>query len=111
MIKLSPPYNKWYVHWDSDRILFKPSSKKYKVLARMVVKEGSKYSEVELEKGGKWGTRVVYCMKHMSEIVSMEEILSDLAFSWQSCGASRGNMMCWCWAFEKIKISFCCCLR
>ena len=35
----------------------------------MVVKEGSSYSEVELENDRPWGARTVYCMKHM-EIVS-----------------------------------------
>ncbi|KAL9188604.1 hypothetical protein ACHAXT_006982 [Thalassiosira profunda] len=69
----SKHYNKWYVHWDSDRVLFEPGSKKYKVLARMVEKNGSNYSEVELEKGGAWGPRAVYRIKHMSEIESVEE--------------------------------------
>ncbi len=46
------------------------------------MKDGLKYSKVELEEGGNWGSRAVYCMKHMSEIVSVEEILSDSAFSW-----------------------------
>ncbi len=78
----SKHYNKWYVHWDSDRVLFETGSKKYKVLARMVVKDGSKYSKVELEEGSNWGARAVYCMKHMSEIVSVEKTLSDSAFSW-----------------------------
>ena len=78
----SKHYNKWYVHWGSDHVLFEPDSKKYKVLMRMVVKEDSKYSEVELDQGGDWETRGVYCMKHMSDIVNMEEILADSLFSW-----------------------------
>ena len=39
----------------------------------MLVKTGSDYSEVELEKGGEWGPSAVYRIKHMSEIESVEE--------------------------------------
>ena len=78
----SKHYNKWYVHWDSDRVLFEPGSKKYKVLARMVAKDGTSYSEVELEKGGIWGPRAVYCIKHMNEIVSVEDTMLESGFSW-----------------------------
>ena len=36
----SKHYNKWFTHWDSDTILFEKGSKKIKILARMVVRDG-----------------------------------------------------------------------
>ena len=72
----SKHYNKWFIDWDSDKFLFDPGSKKYKVLARMMQKDGEEVKEVELEKDGHWGPRSVYCIKHMSEIVSVESDLN-----------------------------------
>ncbi len=45
--------NKWYVHWDDERVPFEMGMKKYKMLVRMVTNEpGSEMKEVDLEKGG-----------------------------------------------------------
>ena len=48
----SKHYNKWFIDWDSDKFLFVQGSKKYKVLARMMQKDGEEMKEVELEKDG-----------------------------------------------------------
>ena len=74
----SKHYNKWFIDWDSDKFLFVQGSKKYKVLARMMQKDGDEMKEVELEKDGHWGPRSVYCIKHMSEIVSVESELNEV---------------------------------
>ena len=47
----------------------------------MVQKEGIKIKEVDLEKDGNWGPKCVYCIKHMSEIVSVESELEG-QFQW-----------------------------
>ena len=36
----SKHYNKWFLHWD-DEVLFEKGSTKFKILARMVVKDGN----------------------------------------------------------------------
>ena len=70
-------YNKWYIEWDNDRVPFQKGSKKYKILARLLRKVGGpgQYEEVELEKGGCYEPRAVYCLKHMSAIESVETTL------------------------------------
>ena len=72
-------YNKWHLEWDNDRILFQNGSKKYKILARMVRRVGGsgQYEEVDLEKGGGWGPRAVYCLKKISAIESVEAHLGS----------------------------------
>ena len=47
----SKHYNKWFLHWD-DEVLFEKGSTKFKILARMVVKDGNRIKEVDLEKDG-----------------------------------------------------------
>ena len=69
------------VHLDSAYVPFEKGSKKYKFLARMVQKEG-KMKEVDLEKDGNWGPKCVYCIKHMSEIGSVESQLEG-QFQWK----------------------------
>jgi hypothetical protein len=48
----SKHYNKWFLHWDEDKEFFDKGSKKFKVLARMVKKEGSSWVDVDLVNGG-----------------------------------------------------------
>ena len=48
----SKHYNKWYVHWENDRVPFTQDSKHYKVMMRMVEREGNDIKEVELEIDG-----------------------------------------------------------
>jgi hypothetical protein len=68
----SKHYNKWLVHWDQDSVVYQEGSKKFKVLERMVVKDGSRWREVELEEDGKWGPKFVFSIKSMSEIVRVD---------------------------------------
>jgi hypothetical protein len=37
----SKHYNKWYLHWDEEKVPFVFGSKKFKVMARMVAKHNS----------------------------------------------------------------------
>jgi hypothetical protein len=61
----SKSYNKWYVEWDNEKVPFQSSSKKYKVLARMLKQvNNSQYQELELEEGGHWGPQSVFCVKY-----------------------------------------------
>lgn len=71
----SKHYNKWYLHWDDDKVTYDNNSKQYKILARMVEKDGPKFKEVELVAGGHWSPRCVYVLRYMSEIVSVESVL------------------------------------
>ena len=68
----SKHYNKWFLHWDGDEVLFEKGSKKFKVLARMVKKEGSSWTDVELVKDGNWGPKFVFSIKPMCDIESVE---------------------------------------
>ena len=72
-------YNKWYLEWDNDRVLFEKSSRKYKILARMVTQVGGsgQYEEVELEKGGRWEPRAVYFLKNIGAVESVEAHLGS----------------------------------
>lgn len=56
----SKHYNKWFLHWDSDSVLYKKDSKKYKIMAWMVQRDVLKMKEVVLEKDGNWGPKFVY---------------------------------------------------
>jgi len=50
----SKHYNKWFVHWDGDRVEFKSElkyAKQYKLMMRMV-KDGEDIKELELERSG-----------------------------------------------------------
>jgi hypothetical protein len=49
-------------------VVYQEGSKKFKVLGRMVVKDGSRWREVELEEDGNWGPKFVFSIKSMSEI-------------------------------------------
>lgn len=74
----SKHYNKWFTHWDSDTILFEKDSKKFKILARMVERDGVTIKEVELKKGGDWGPKFVFCMRLMCDIHRIEsDLVSD----------------------------------
>ncbi len=68
----SKHYNKWFLHWDEDKVLFDKSSKKFKVLATMVKKEGSSWVDVDLVKGGNWSPKSVFSIKSMCDIISVE---------------------------------------
>jgi hypothetical protein len=74
----SKHYNKWFLHWDEDKVLFDKGSKKIKVLARMVKKKASSWVDVDLVKGGNWGPKSVFSIKSMCDIVSVEgELTAD----------------------------------
>jgi hypothetical protein len=45
----SKHYTKWFVHWDQDSVVYQERSKKFKVLGRMAVKDGSRWRKVELK--------------------------------------------------------------
>jgi hypothetical protein len=68
----SKSYNKWYLHWDEDKVLYESNSKKYKILARMVVQTGQRFKEVDLVAGGNWSPRNVYVLRYMSEVLSLD---------------------------------------
>jgi hypothetical protein len=74
----SKHYNKWFLHWDDDKVLFDKGWKSFKVLARMVKKEGSSWADVELVKDGDWGPKFVFSIKSMCEIVSVEGELTEV---------------------------------
>ena len=46
--------NIWFVHLDSDCVLFEKGSKRYKFLVRMVQKKDRKIKEVDLENDENW---------------------------------------------------------
>jgi len=69
----SKSYNKWYVEWDNEKVPFQSSSKKYKILARMLKQvNNSQYQELELEEGGHWGPQSVFCVKYMCDIEGID---------------------------------------
>jgi hypothetical protein len=67
----SKHYNKWYLHWDDDKVKFERGSKKFKILGRTVIKDGSSWKEIELVKDGKWSPKSVFSIKSMSDVVSV----------------------------------------
>ena len=77
----SKHYNKWFLHWD-DEVLFEKGSTKFKILARMVVKDGNRIKEVDLEKDGQWGPKYVFSIRPMMQIESIEGELSSGFLSW-----------------------------
>jgi hypothetical protein len=77
----SKHYNKWFLHWD-DEVLFEKGSTKYKILARMVVKDGNRIKEVDLEKDGQWGPKYEFSIRPMTQIESIEGELSSGFLSW-----------------------------
>ena len=74
--------NRWFVDLNKDKkITFNPRpgaqwkaySKKYKLLARMMVRtELSEFEEVELEKNGKWSPKAVFRIVHLNDVLSVE---------------------------------------
>jgi hypothetical protein len=73
----SKHYNKWFLHWDQDEVLFEKGSKKFKVFARMVKQEGSSWTDVELVKDGNWSPKFVFSIKSMCDIESVEGNLTE----------------------------------
>jgi hypothetical protein len=73
----SKRYNKWYLHWDDNKVKFERGSKKFKILGRMVIKDGSSWKEIELVKDGKWSPKSVFSIKSMSDVVSVEGELTS----------------------------------
>ena len=70
----SKSYNKWYVEWDNEQVPFQSSSKKYKILARLLKQvNNSQYQEVELKEGGNWGPQSVFCVKYMCDIERIDD--------------------------------------
>ena len=78
----SKHYNKWFVHWDSNCILFQRGSKKYKFLFRKVERDGGEWKEVELEKHGSWSPKFVFCTRSMCDIVNVEDQLNGSDLNW-----------------------------
>ncbi len=73
-------YNKWYLATE-DKFVWtnnKTSVQNVRVLARLVKKVGSSYEEVQLEADGNWGPQQVYCIRHFTDIVKVENQLDDL---------------------------------
>ena len=73
-------YNKWFVT-SEDKFIWAndPSTlKNTRVLARMVKKCGSSYQEVELEAGGDWGPKQIFCIKKFSDILKVENELIEM---------------------------------
>jgi hypothetical protein len=63
-------------------VLFEKGSTKYKILARMVVKDGHPIKEVDLEKDGRWGPKYVFSIRPLTQIESIEGELSSGFLSW-----------------------------
>ena len=70
-------HNKCFVHTDRDNIMWEKYSKQYNIISRMFQQEGLQFKEVELEKDGNCGTWAVLCIKHISEILSVESKLDS----------------------------------
>ncbi len=51
------------MHWDQDSVVYQEGSKKFKVLGRMVLKDGSRWREVELKEDRSWGPKFVFSIK------------------------------------------------
>ena len=47
-------------------------------LVRMVNKAGSTYTEEQLEAGGTWSPKQIYCMKNYSDILGVDSELVDI---------------------------------
>ena len=85
-------YNRWYVDFNKDKkVNFNPRpgkqweaySKKYKLLARMMIKtDQSEFEEVELEKNGKWSPKAVFRIVYLNDVLSVEMKLESSNDSW-----------------------------
>ena len=64
-------YNKWFVHTDSEKIMWDNYSKIYKI-SWMLQIDGVEFKEIEFEKYRHWGPWYVFCIKHISEFLSVE---------------------------------------
>jgi hypothetical protein len=71
----SKHYNEWFLHWDEEKVGFFVCSKKFKFMARMVVKQDNRFKEVDLVAGagGEWSPKNVYAIRYFSDILSVEE--------------------------------------
>jgi hypothetical protein len=73
-------YNKWFVTpekkflWEANV----STTNNVRVLARLMKKSGSAYQEVELKAGGDWGPCQVYCIRHFSDILKVQNGLVDM---------------------------------
>ena len=85
-------YNRWCVDFNKDKkVNFNPRpgkqweaySKKYKLLARMMIKtDQSESEEVELEKNGKWSPKAVFRIVYLNDVLSVEMKLESSNDSW-----------------------------
>jgi hypothetical protein len=67
--------NKWFVSLE-DRFLWNEETKKsqIRVLARLLMKNGSLFEEVELVKDGQWAPQQVYCTVRVSDIIHVSDM-------------------------------------
>jgi hypothetical protein len=64
------------LHWDDGEVEFNGESKKYKLICRMVGKDGNNsFKEINLVKNGDWNTKCVFTIRYMSEVVGVEGVL------------------------------------
>ena len=74
-------YNKWFLSLD-DKFLWGSKDavkmKNPRVLARLMKKSGSVYTQVKLEKRGDLGPKDVYCIKSLNDVVVVECDLIDM---------------------------------
>ena len=75
--------NKWYVHWDDDKVPLGEKGKAIKVMVRMMQEGGGDdVGEVDLVKGGDWGPKFVYSMKYLKDILRVEGELEAATSVW-----------------------------
>ena len=73
-------YNKWFVApvdkfpWTNDPNAIKNAG----VLARLVKKSGSNYKEEELEVGGDWGPKQIFCVVKYCDILDVDSQLIEM---------------------------------
>ena len=85
-------YNRWCVDFNKDKqVNFNPRagaqwqaySKKYKLLARMMVRtDQSEFEEVQLEKNGKWSPKAVFRIVYLNDVLSVEMKLESTNDGW-----------------------------
>ena len=75
----SKHYNKWMVHHGSDRVEYNSGSKNFKILCRLLGKDGiNSYKEINLLlRDGEWNTKSVFAIKYMYEILSVVGVLGE----------------------------------
>ena len=80
----SKHHNKWFIHWDSDQVEYRPNSNKFKIIARMVKLDGINcYKEVDLVTGGQWDTKSAFTLRSMADIVGVDGVLdSSASLAW-----------------------------